>query len=75
MLGPMAEETAKQDQAQKPPAARPAPRNPLPFMIFVAVLCVAGWFLVSWMADSTRIQDCVMSGKKNCAPLDPKLGR
>jgi len=50
-------------------------RNPLAFLVLVVVLCGAGWLLVSWMSDTTRIQDCVMSGKKNCAPLDPKLGR
>jgi hypothetical protein len=71
--------------AEEPP--RPAPRrapgegrstqakNPLPFVLLVVVLCIAGWFLVSWMADTTRIQDCVMSGRKSCAPVDPKLGR
>jgi lipid-A-disaccharide synthase-like uncharacterized protein len=50
-------------------------KNPWPFIGFVAVLCVAGWFIVSWMSSTTSIQDCVMSGRKNCAPLDPKSGR
>jgi hypothetical protein len=50
-------------------------RNPLPFVVLVVVLCIAGWLIVSWMADTTSIQDCVMSGRKNCAPVDPKLGR
>ena len=45
-------------------------KNPLPFVLLVIVLCVAGWFIVSWMADTTSIQDCVMSGRKNCAPLE-----
>jgi hypothetical protein len=58
------------------PAARPRTKNPWPFVALVAVLCVVGWFLVTWMADTTSIQDCVMSGKKNCGtPVDPKLGR
>lgn len=50
-------------------------KNPWPFIGFVVVLCVAGWFIVSWMSSTTSIQDCVMSGRKNCAPLDPKSGR
>ncbi len=79
-----AEEGAVAPNGGKPPdASRPRlgegrseqVRNPWPFLIVVAVLCAAGWFLVSWMSDTSRIQDCVMSGRKNCAPLDPKLGR
>lgn len=71
-----------------PAAPAPAPRpagpgeartaavsNPWPFVGLVITLCVAGWLLVNWMSETTRIQDCVMSGRKNCAPLDPKLGR
>jgi hypothetical protein len=51
------------------------PRSILPFLVVTVVLCVAGWFLVSWMVETTRIQDCVMSGRKNCTPLDPATGR
>jgi hypothetical protein len=56
------------------PAAAPQ-RSLLPFLIMTVVLGVIGWFLVDWMAETTRIQDCVMSGRKNCAPLDPATGR
>ena len=50
-------------------------RNPMPFVVLILVLCAAGWFLVSWMSESSRIQDCVMSGRKNCTEMDPSLGR
>jgi len=50
-------------------------KNPWPFLLFAVVLCVAGWFLVSWMSDSSRTQDCGMAGRRNCAPLDPAIGR
>ncbi len=52
-----------------------AVKNPWPFVALVIVLTVVGWWLVNWMSDSTKIQDCVMSGRKNCAEMDPKLGR
>jgi hypothetical protein len=74
---PAPDGTAAKPEA--PPAkdakAKPKQRNPWPFVGLVIALCVAGWYLVNWMADSTRIQDCVMSGKKNCTPMDPSLGR
>jgi hypothetical protein len=60
------------------PGQKPIPRSkPFPWVAFiaVAVLAAGGWFIVSSMSDVGSIQDCVMSGKKNCAPLDPKLGR
>jgi hypothetical protein len=50
-------------------------KNPMAFLLLVVFLCVAGWFIVSWMSDSTKIQDCVMSGRKNCTEMDPRLGR
>jgi hypothetical protein len=58
-------------------AGRSGPvKNPWPFVLLVLGLCVAGWFLASWMQQSSQIQDCVMSGRKNCGtPIDPKLGR
>ena len=60
-----------------PGAARTgAVKNPWPFVLLVLGLCAAGWFLASWMQQSSQIQDCVMSGRKNCGePIDPKLGR
>jgi hypothetical protein len=57
------------------PKRTPRQRNPLPFIAFVVVLSAAGWYLVSWMADNARLQDCGMSGRKNCDKLDPTLGR
>ena len=72
------------DDSPTPPERRAAPgaartgaaKNPVPFVLLVLGLCAAGWFLVNWMQESSQIQDCVMSGRKNCGtPIDPKLGR
>ena len=65
------------------PAPRPAPAQqqprskPFPWVAFVAVAVLAGvgWYIVSGMSDDSKIQDCVMAGRKNCAPVDPKAGR
>ncbi len=50
-------------------------KNPWPFIGFILVLCALGWLLVSRMSDSARTQDCGMSGRKDCVPIDPALGR
>jgi hypothetical protein len=39
-------------------------------LLAVVVLVVGGWLLVRQMAADAKLQDCVMSGRKNCAPVD-----
>jgi hypothetical protein len=68
---------ATEDQRRPGPGAARTQqaKNPMLFMGVIAVLCAAGWFLVQWMSDSTRTEDCIRSGRKNCVPVDPALGR
>ena len=47
---------------------RPA-RGPLIALLLILVLCVGGYFLAGQLRSSSRIQDCVMAGRGNCAPL------
>jgi hypothetical protein len=74
----------EQDESE----ARPPPQPSVPkgrrarrrAFAWVVVLVVAGatggaLLLLERMADDNKLQDCVMSGRKNCAPLDPNLGR
>ncbi len=39
-----------------------------------AVLVVGGWLLIRRMQADAQLQDCVMSGRKNCAPVDTTSG-
>jgi len=39
---------------------------------FTAVLAVAAVWLVIQLADMRKNQDCVLSGRRNCAPIDVK---
>jgi hypothetical protein len=48
---------------------RPSPFSPFALVV-IAILIVGGWFVIDWARKSSRIQDCVMSGRKNCAPID-----
>ncbi|HXX67232.1 MAG TPA: hypothetical protein VEK07_08625 [Polyangiaceae bacterium] len=48
------------------------PDNPfglLPVIVLV-ILIVGGLFLAFRLRDSAQMQDCVWSGRKNCAPID-----
>ena len=39
-------------------------------LILVLALVVIGYFLVEALRQNANLQDCVMSGRKNCAPID-----
>lgn len=36
----------------------------------VVVLFVIGWFLTRELYSNAKIEDCVMSGRTNCVPID-----
>ena len=44
-------------------------RGPLLALLLIVVLCVGGYFLAGQLRASNRVQDCVMAGRSNCAPL------
>jgi hypothetical protein len=39
-------------------------------LIVVAVLVVAAYFLVNALRANSNLEDCLMSGRKNCAPIE-----
>jgi hypothetical protein len=39
-------------------------------------LVVAAYFLVTALRENANLEDCLMSGRKNCAPIEaPSSGR
>jgi hypothetical protein len=53
-------------------APEPGARRRGPWIALVVVLVVAGvgWVVIDRLMTLSRLQDCVMSGRKNCAPVD-----
>ncbi len=43
--------------------------SPLVLLLVVAVLVVGGYFLAVKLRDVGRLQDCLMQGRTNCAPI------
>jgi hypothetical protein len=39
-------------------------------LLLLAALFVGGWLVVRKVQADAKLQDCVMSGRKNCAPID-----
>jgi hypothetical protein len=51
------------------PAGGP-PRGALAALLVVAVLIGAFMFVMHRLTEAGRLQDCVASGRTNCAPID-----
>ena len=41
-------------------------------LLFTVALAIAGMWLVLQIADMRKNQDCVLSGRRNCTPIDVK---
>jgi hypothetical protein len=50
------------------------PRRHGPFgwvsLLVVAALVLVGWFVIRQLQADSKMQDCIMSGRRNCAPVD-----
>jgi hypothetical protein len=59
---------------RKPPSSNPngGGNGPSPVVLLAvtAVIVVGGYFLSGKLREMARIQDCAMSGRTNCAPID-----
>jgi len=44
-------------------------------LILVLVLVVVGYFLMTALRRNAELEDCLMSGRKNCAPADTPATR
>ena len=54
------------DQDPGPDSRRPAVIG----LILVLALVVAGYYLVTALRNNANLEDCLMSGRKNCAPIE-----
>ncbi len=50
------------------------PRAALIALAVIAVLVVGGLWLAHTLHGVGRLQDCVMAGRTNCAPVAPRSG-
>ena len=45
-------------------------RSNVAALIFAALLVVVGIYLVRVLAEKSRLEDCLMSGRNNCMPIE-----
>ncbi len=56
----------RRDQDPGPDSRRPAVIG----LVVVLALVVAGYFLVTALRQNANLEDCLMSGRRNCAPIE-----
>jgi hypothetical protein len=45
-------------------------RGALIGLVITGLIVVAGYFLMNALRNEGKVEDCLMSGRTNCAPLD-----
>jgi hypothetical protein len=45
-------------------------RGALIGLVITGIIVVAGYFLMNALRNEGKVEDCLMSGRSNCAPLD-----
>ena len=57
----------------EPPGRRgpqPSPQKALLVLVIVLALAGVAWLLLQKLMDEGSLEDCVMSGRRDCAPVD-----
>ena len=62
---------SRREQDPGPDSRRPAVIG----LILVLALVVAGYFLMTALRQNASLEDCLMSGRKNCAPIEVPASR
>ncbi|MDE2335146.1 MAG: hypothetical protein KGK10_11475 [Rhodospirillales bacterium] len=52
-----------------PDGAAPQRRRALLAILVILLLGIAGWWISQRLRQASSIQDCVMQGRHNCAPV------
>lgn len=58
----------EEPEIEKPGKGRSGP-SPVTLLVAFALVIGLGYFLSIKLREMSRIQDCVMSGRTNCAPV------
>ena len=72
LLGSVADMSDPHDNGHEPDSRRPAVIG----LVVVLALVVVAYFLVNALRKNANLEDCLMSGRRNCAPIEaPPSGR
>jgi hypothetical protein len=52
-----------------------SPRDILVILTTIALACVGGYFVLIKLVDVSRQEDCLLAGRRNCAPIEVPSSR
>jgi len=52
-----------------------SPRAVFVVLALIALACVGGYFLLMKLIDVSRQEDCLLAGRRNCAPIEVPSNR
>lgn len=59
---------------QQPDGGRRGGRAKVIALVFVLALAAFSVWLVNWILADVKLQNCVLSGRRDCAPITPDGG-
>ena len=77
---PTSKPESKLDSKPEPgekPKSRPKPqsgdnrRGAIAGLIITILILVVGWWLAQYLTAASKMQDCLMSGRRNCNVIEP----
>jgi hypothetical protein len=75
----MNDETGSQSRSHKPRNGDSeqtlSARDILVILTVLALVCVGGYFLLNKLIDVSRQEDCLLAGRRNCAPIEVPSSR
>jgi len=75
----MNDETASRSRSGKPRnGGGEQTLSPLAILVILTVIalaCVGGYFLLMKLIDVSRQEDCLLGGRRNCAPIEVPSSR
>jgi hypothetical protein len=54
----------------RPPTEEERRRSNLIMLIVAVVVVVLGVYLVNWLIEQRKLQECLESGRHNCVPIE-----
>ena len=58
-----------EEQTERPQGGPPSNRRNVIGLIVVIVLAGLGWLLVRELQAKSKLEDCLISGRRDCAPI------
>ena len=75
----MNDETSNRSRSDKPRNGSSqqtlSTRDIVVVLAIIALACVGGYYLLMKLIDISRQEDCLLAGRRNCAPIEVPFSR